>query len=120
MAADDDHGIRPQGGDSAGEPHHQPAAAAVDVPGEKKSAAVVDVEEARRDGDGGPAGGGDAVSVYSESSLVQAGVQKAMILKKAWSRTTLLIAFTRCVRSIPMLFLFVWLWSFCHYSVTTC
>ncbi|KAL3965578.1 hypothetical protein ACCO45_002582 [Purpureocillium lilacinum] len=60
----------------------------------KKSAAVVDVEEARRDGDGGPAGGGDAVSVYSESSLVQAGVQKAMILKKAWSRTTLLIAFT--------------------------
>ncbi|OAQ90047.1 siderophore iron transporter mirA [Purpureocillium lilacinum] len=94
MAADDDHGIRPQGGDSAGEPQHQPAAAAVDVPGEKKSAAVVDVEEARRDGDGGPAGGGDAVSVYSESSLVQAGVQKAMILKKAWSRTTLLIAFT--------------------------
>lgn len=40
----------------------------------------------------------DAASVHSESSSIQAGVQKAMILKKAWSRTTLLIAFSRLVR----------------------
>ncbi|KAL4876287.1 siderophore iron transporter mirA [Aspergillus karnatakaensis] len=35
----------------------------------------------------------DAASVHSESSSIQAGVQKALILKKAWSRTTLGIAF---------------------------
>jgi hypothetical protein len=37
----------------------------------------------------------DAVSVHSETSSVQAGVQKALILKKAWSHTTLGIAFAR-------------------------
>lgn len=41
----------------------------------------------------------DAASVHSESSSIQAGVQKAMILKKAWSRTSLAIAFSRYVFS---------------------
>ena len=41
----------------------------------------------------------DASSVHSESSSIQAGVQKAMILKKAWSRTSLAIAFSRYVPS---------------------
>ncbi|KAL2688961.1 hypothetical protein Neosp_003011 [[Neocosmospora] mangrovei] len=36
----------------------------------------------------------DAASIHSESSSIQAGVQKAMILKKAWSRTSLAIAFS--------------------------
>ncbi|KAL3459787.1 siderophore iron transporter mirA [Aspergillus heterothallicus] len=36
----------------------------------------------------------DVASIHSEASSVQAGVQKALILKKAWSRTTLGIAFT--------------------------
>lgn len=45
----------------------------------------------------------DAASVHSESSSIQAGVQKAMILKKAWSRTSLAIAFARYV---------CFLWSF--------
>lgn len=39
--------------------------------------------------------GNDAASVHSDSSSVQAGVQKALILKKAWTRPTLIIAFTR-------------------------
>lgn len=43
----------------------------------------------------------DAASIRSESSGVQAGVQKAMILKKAWSRTTLAMAFARCVHYSP-------------------
>ena len=37
----------------------------------------------------------DGASIYSESSSVQAGVQKALILRAAWSKTTLLIAFSR-------------------------
>ena len=41
----------------------------------------------------------DAASVHSESSSIQAGVQKAMILKKAWTRTSLAIAFSRYVFS---------------------
>lgn len=39
----------------------------------------------------------DAASVHSASSSIQAGVQKAMILKKSWSRTSLAIAFSRYV-----------------------
>ncbi|KAL2822423.1 siderophore iron transporter mirA [Aspergillus granulosus] len=35
----------------------------------------------------------DAASIHSENSSIQAGVQKALILRKAWSRTTLGIAF---------------------------
>lgn len=39
----------------------------------------------------------DGASIHSESSSVQAGVQKALILRAAWSKTTLFIAFSRCV-----------------------
>ncbi|KAJ6447247.1 siderophore iron transporter mirA [Purpureocillium lavendulum] len=87
-AADDDDKERGVRSPSRDEPVVTSTTVALDEKNGGDGVVATDVE-AR---DGGP--GGDAVSVHSESSLVQAGVQKAMILKKAWSRTTLLIAFT--------------------------
>ncbi|KAF2015522.1 MFS general substrate transporter [Aaosphaeria arxii CBS 175.79] len=42
-------------------------------------------------------GNEDAASVHSSQHSIQTGVQKAMILRKAWSRTTLAIAFTSLI-----------------------
>ncbi len=42
-----------------------------------------------------------AVLGHDSQQDFQAGVQKALVLKKVWSRTTLVLAFARCVTSHP-------------------
>lgn len=52
-----------------------------------------------------PEANDDSGSIHSKSSSVQAGVQKAMILRKAWSRTSLAIAFSSLfITSLVILF----------------
>ncbi|OJD16356.1 hypothetical protein AJ78_03455 [Emergomyces pasteurianus Ep9510] len=46
---------------------------------------------------------GDATSIKSDPESLQAGVQKAMVLKKAWSKNTLIIAFAGLIISTLVL-----------------